>query len=189
MADWKDVVKNAVYEALCAAFSLSPSSGEALARFVPAYMDNDTTPQAKRNVDVCYIYTELQQGTQFNYIHPEINAMGKIVMKKKIPVSVTLYFYGPNAYKDSEFFWSFFLYDYGVRSPRAVLRNLNIVPTAYPERPTTLTEDEGTYKRLRADLVLPLQYYEESTLSHEVGIVEHAPELTVGSAAELNIVT
>ena len=179
---WKDHVISSVYLALCAAFNLSPASEESLARFVRAYTDNSTNPQADRNRNICYIYASLIQGTGFDYVMSRLNENGSLVIEKTIPVEVTLYFYGPNAYSDAEYFWSIFNVDYGRMSPRAILRRKQIVPLvdhpgATPDRPVTLTEDEGTYKRDRADLRLQLEYYEVSYPDLEVGTAENIPEI------------
>lgn len=187
MDGWDEVVINATYLALCAAFNLEPNSADALCRFVRAYTNDSTNPQANRDVNICYIYPSLMQGTGFDYTVHEINKLGELTVKKTIPVEVMLTFYGPDAYKDAEFFWSIFTIDYGSRSPRAVLRQKNIVPMVdHPggtlDRPVTLTEDEGTYKRNRADVRVRLLYYEVSKPNLEAaGPVEHAPEITTAA--------
>lgn len=173
---WQEVVRDTMFDALCSAFGLSPD-GEGLERFVPAYLPQDNNPQADRNVNVCYIYPVIAQGTQLDYVQTKISENSTLVMEKQIPVTCTLFFYGPDAYADAEKFWSLFLHDYGFSSPRAILRRAGIVPTILPARPTTLMEDEGTLKRLRADLILPLHYYEVEDTGIAVGTVEEVPDL------------
>lgn len=160
---WFEEISNGIYEALCAAFEVDPD-GEGLKRFVPAYVEDTLTPQAPRNVNVCYYYVGTYQGDSgFDYImHKQSTRNGKVVteIKKTIPASVLVTFYGPDADNDAEAFWSLFQWDNGVKSPRSILRRKNIVPIGKPARPVSLYEDEGTYKRKRSDVRVNLAYYE-----------------------------
>ena len=160
---WFETVSTGIYEALCASFELDPD-GAGLKKFIPAYVEDTLTPQAPRNVDVCYYYVGTYQGNSgFDYImHNQETRNGQAVteIKKTIPSSVLVTFYGPNADDEAEHFWSMFQWDNGVNSPRSILRRKNIVPIGKPARPVSLYEDEGTFKRKRCDVRVNLAYYE-----------------------------
>lgn len=180
---WYDEVRDGTYEALCASFGLDPDSQTTMARFVPAYVENTMTPQAPRNVDVTYFAIEGYQGESgFDYImlsQKNANGQAKTSIKKTVPSSVLITFYGPNADNDAETFWSMFQWDNGVNSPRAILRKRNIVPIGKPARPISLYEVEGTYQRRRCDVRLGLAYYDVS--DHDSSHVDTVPEIGIRS--------
>lgn len=176
---WNEKVSDAVYDMLCAAFKVNPDLDSSLSRFVPAYVEDVTTPQAHRPKNVCYYYFSVTQGTEYDYIEVshKRNTKGELVatVKKNIPVTLLLCFYGPDADADSEYFWSAFLHDSGYNSPRAVLRRQDIVPSGKPKRPLFIEQTEGTYNRRRCDVSMNLLYkmkYEEV-----VEAIMSAPEI------------
>lgn len=178
---WYEKVKDGIYEALCSAFGLDPDSAEAMARFVPAYVEDTMTPQAPRNVNVCYFAIGNYQGESiFDYImiNPmKWNGQAKTQIKKMVPTSVLCTFYGPDADDDAESFWSLFQWDNGGNSPRAILRKNNIVPIGKPARPISLYEVEGTYQRRRSDVRVDLAYYDVS--EHGSSHVDTVPEIGI----------
>lgn len=159
---WRQEIANGIFYACCAAFNLNPEAQEGLSRFVPAYTENEITPQAPRDVDVCYFSIGQYQGeSNLDYImlkQANVNGQTKTRITKTVPCSVLLTFYGPNADDDSEFFWSAFQWDNGVNSPRSILRKRKIVPIGKPDRPVSLYEVEGTYQRRRCDVRVNLAY-------------------------------
>ena len=178
---WFSTVRDGIYLALCAGFGLDPDSAEAMRKFVPAYIEDTITPQAPRNLDVCYYSVDRYTGDSgFDYIQlvQATNRLGKTVtqIKKEIPATVLLTFYGPNADDEAEEFWSMFQWDSGVNSPRAILRKKNIVPIGTPARPVSLFEVEGTYQRRRCDVRVNLAYLEIT--EHESSEVDTVPEIT-----------
>ena len=177
---WYSTVKEAMYEALCASFGLDPDSEQALNRFVPAYIEDTIKPQAPRNLDVTYYaINNYQEDSGFNYIMAQQTSLqgnAKTEIKKTIPASVLVTFYGPNADDDAEQFWSSFQWDNGSNSPRAMLRKHNIVPIGKPDRPVALYEVEGTYQRRRSDVQVDVAYYEVSV--YDSSEVDSAPEIT-----------
>ncbi len=176
---WKKHVSDAVYLALCATFQLDPSSDEALARFIPAYIKDVTTPQAPRNANVCYFSISLMQGTEYDFIETSYSVKNNLpvaTLKKPIPISVLLTFYGEDADDDAEQFWSLFQFDSGPSSARAVLREKNIAPSGKPERPVDVWEVEGTHNRRRSDVRVNLLY--KSVTEYSTGLVETPPEIT-----------
>ena len=164
--DWKDHVSNAVYLALCKVFGLSPDSDEAMARFIPAYLEDATNTQAPRKTNVVYYALSLMTDTNYDYVqvsHELANNTPKAFVQKTIPVSALLTFYGKDADNDAEMFWSHFQVDEGKGSARSALRKVNVVPIGKPSRPTIIYEVEGTYQRRRLDVRLNLAYFQTST--------------------------
>lgn len=180
---WYETVGNGIYDALCAAFGLDPDSSDALARFVPAYVEDTETPEAPRNVNLCYYNIESYQGdSTLDYImHKQVlvNGQTKTQIKKTVPCSVLITFYGPSADDDAESFWSMFQWDNGANSPRAVLRKNSIVPIGTPARPISLFEVEGTYQRRRSDVRVNLAYLDIS--EHASSEVQTPPEIVLHS--------
>lgn len=176
--DWFQKVSYAVARMLCACFNLDPESPEAAARFIPAYLESDTTPQAPRNKNVVYYALSEMQGSGLDYIqHKTLVKEGQTVtvIQKTIPIACTLTFYGPNADNDSELFWSMFQWDSGAESPRAILRSEKIVPIGLPERPVPLFEVEGTFHRRRCDVRLNLAFLDIS--EYQSSAVTEPPEI------------
>jgi len=170
---WYETVRDGIYEALCASFGLDPESREGLDRFVPAYVEDTMTPQAPRNVNVCYFNVETPQGggDQDYIMQKQIKSNGitKTQITKTVHASVLCTFYGPSADDDAERFWSMFQWDNGVNSPRAILRSKRIAPIGTPARPISLYEVEGTYQRRRSDVRVNLAYLDISEhISSEV---------------------
>ena len=177
---WFQDVSDAVYLALCAVFGINPESPASLKRFVPAYIENATNIQAPRNMDICYFAISEVQDSGFDYIQLNditVGGIPEVRMKRTIPVSVLLTFYGSNADDDAEKFWSDFQWDSGSNSARAVLRKRNIAPIGKPERPVSLFETEGTYHRRRCDVRLGLAYL-YITDGHS-GYVDSPPEILI----------
>lgn len=170
--DWREEVSKGIYLALCAALGYNPN-GNGLKKFVPAYTNNTITPQAPRDVDVCYYDVRAFEGQDsgFDYIMLEKslqNGIPKTKIVKTVPVTVLLTFYGPKADSESEEFWSMFQWDNGKESPRAILRRKRIVPIGKPDRPVSLYEVEGTYQRRRCDVRVNLAFLDvgEKQSSH-----------------------
>ena len=175
---WFHTVSMAVSRMLCACFNLDPESQEAASRFIPAYIENDTTPQAPRNKNVVYYALSEMQGSGYDYIQlktRETNGQVKTAITKTIPIQCTLTFYGSDADDDAELFWSMFQWDSGAESPRAILRSEKIVPIGLPERPVSLFEVEGTFHRRRSDVRLNLAYLDVA--EHVVSAVTEPPEI------------
>lgn len=162
MAAWMNHVRDAVYLSLCAVFNLSPESGEALARFVPAYIEDATNTQAPRKTNICYYALSALQGTEYDYVqiyHELDKNYPKTFTQKTVPINCLITFYGKDADDDAEYFWSQIQVDRGKNSARSILRRMNIVLRGTrPERPVSLYEVEGTYQRRRCDVRLELAY-------------------------------
>lgn len=175
---WFQTVSDAVAKMLCACFGIDPDSEEAAYRFIPAYTESSTTPQAPRNKNVVYYALSLIQNSNYDYIQHSMETSGlstKTVLKKTIPVNVLLTFYGSNADDDAELFWSMFQWDSGAKSPRAILRGERIVPIGLPERPVSTFEVEGTFHRRRCDVRLYLAYLDIA--EYETPAIEEPPEI------------
>lgn len=175
---WRKPVSDAVYLALCATFELDPESDEGLARFVPAYEKDVTTPQAPRNANVCYFDISLMQGTEYDFTEKKYsikNGLPTIELQKPIPVTCLLTFYGQDADDDAEQFWSLIQFDSGPSSGRALLRKRNIVLSGRPERPVSVWQTEGTYNRRRCDVRMNLLF--TFTSEYETEFVEIMPEI------------
>lgn len=89
---WREVVSEGIYRALCAAFGYNPT-GNGLKRFIPAYVNNTITPQAPRDVDVCYFDVRAYEGQDsgLNYIMQNqvvVNGQPKTKIMKSVPVTV-----------------------------------------------------------------------------------------------------
>ena len=179
---WRDHLNVAVAKMLCACFGVDPASTEAVTRFVPAYMENDTNTQAPRNKNIVYYALSEMQGSGFDYIqHKLVDEKGqtKAIVTKTIPVTCMLTFYGSKADDDAELFWSMFQWDSGADSPRAILRSEKIVPIGLPERPVSIFEVEGTYHRRRCDVRLNLAYLDVAEYAAEA--VEQPPVIEWGT--------
>ena len=148
----------AVYTALCACFSLSPSSPEAAYRFRPAYPPNTTLPQPPRDKDVCYISLTPDSGSDPQYITVLRADPDRDTWLRAIPLSLRLYFYGPHAIDDALTTRTLLFTD----PIRALLRQSGIIPIPSPFPPTTYPEVEGTLWRSRADLTLSLRILQQS---------------------------
>lgn len=176
---WYGTVKKAFYEALCSAFDLNPDSQQALNKFIPAYEEETIKPQAPRNLDVCYYAIGNYQGdSDLDYMmvsQVSVNGVWKTEIKKSVPASVLVTFYGPNADDEAETFWSMFQWDKGYGSPRGILRGYNIVPIGEPERPVSLYEIEGTYQRRRSDVRVNIAY--QDVVIKNAPIVTSPPEI------------
>ena len=175
---WFETVSPAIARMLCACFNLDPESQEAASRFIPAYVENMTTPQAPRNKNVTYYALSEMQGTNYDYIQlstREVNGQTKTAIKKTIPITCLLTFYGSNADNDAETFWSMFQWDSGAESPRAILRSAKIVPIGLPERPLADFEVEGTFHRRRCDVRLNLAFLDIS--EYQSSAVTEPPEI------------
>lgn len=182
MDSWFKPVSDAVYLALCAAFGLNRESDDALARFIPAYREDVTTPQAPRNANVCYFAISLRQNTEYDYVERSYtteNGSPKAIISRPIPVSVLLTFYGPKADDDSDKFWALIQWDSGPGSARAVLRENGIVLDGKPERPVSLWETESTYNRRRCDVRMNLLC--KAVSKYTTSLVQEAPEINVSS--------
>lgn len=178
---WYEDVRDGIFEALCASFELDPESQDALRKFVPAYVPDTETPQAPRNVDVCYYDVQTSTGNDdLDYIMLKqklTNGQAKTEIKKTVPASVLCTFYGPNADDEAERFWSMFQWDNGVNSPRAILRKKRIVPIGKPARPVSLFEVEGTYQRRRCDVRVNLAYLDIA--EHNSSEVDSVPAVSI----------
>ena len=178
---WFEAIRDGIYCALCAAFGYDPDSQDALDKFVPAYEENTMTPQAPRNVDVCYYAVSPFQGDSgFNYImlnQKSRDGQVKTEIEKTVPANVLVTFYGPKADDEAEAFWSLFQWDNGVNSPRAILRKKHIVPIGMPARPISLYEIEGTMKRRRSDVQVDLAYYEVA--EKQSSYITEVPEVSL----------
>lgn len=175
---WRQMASDAIYEMLCASFGMQPDSAEAMKRFVPAYVFEATTPQADRNVNVCYYdirpaSTPNLQYTETTYA-PKDAQEPKAMIENHMPITVLFTFYGPDADNDSEYFWTLCQSDVDSSSPRAVLRKKAIVFNGKPEFPAGLDEIEGTFIRRRCDVRLNLVLYNVHYVPY--GTVEQIPD-------------
>jgi len=175
---WFQTVSNAVYQALCATFGVSPESEAGMKRFVPAYLFQATTPQADRNVNVCYY--DIRQASDEGLNYTELQYAAKTAqaalatVERNMPLTVLFTFYGPNADDDSETFWTMIQTDLDSTSPRSVFRRNHIVINGRPEFPVGLDEIEGTFIRRRCDVRVNLVYYD--TKSKLYNTVEVPPD-------------
>ena len=184
---WYETAADAVYKALCAAFLVNPESQEGMKRFVPAYLPNATTPQADRNVNVCYYDIKPADDPGFKYesvIYAPKNApQVKASVRRNMPITILITFYGPNADNDSEKFWAMCQADIDYRSPRSIMRKSHIVFNGRPDFPVGLDEIEGTYIRRRCDVRLNLVLRDINDIVYEP--VEHAPDMVIRDTTDI----
>ncbi len=173
---WFEVVRDAFYDALCAVFCVDPDEQSSLDRFIPAYVDGVSTPEADRNKDVCYYAISVERGTTEDYVSVE-NDTDSVIVTKTIPVRVLVTFYGPHADDDSETFWSRIQVDAGYGSARQVLRSYNLVLRGTPDRPLAAPEVEGSVWRRRCDVLVQLAYLDTDTLTART--VEEVPIINI----------
>lgn len=184
---WFETVSDSVYNALCATFGCDPSVKSSMARFVPAYIYQATTPQADRNVNVCYYDIRPDDDPGFNYqtvlYAPKTATNVKASVRRNIPITVLFTFYGPNADNDAETFWSMCQADIDYRSPRSILRNKHIVFNGRPGFPVGLDQIEGTYIRRRCDVRLNLVLRDVNDIAYVP--VEVPPDLVVRDTTDI----
>lgn len=178
---WFETVSDAVYTALCSAFDCNPDKKESMSRFVPAYLFQATTPQADRNVNVCYYDIRPADDPGFNYqtvLYAPKDAQNVAAsVRRNIPITVLFTFYGPNADNDSEKFWSLCQADIDYRSPRSVLRKYHIVMNGRPGFPVGLDQIEGTYIRRRCDVRVNLVLRDVNNIGYVP--VENPPDMSI----------
>ena len=177
---WIETADQAVFEALCAVFGLSPDSKEASRRFRAAYLREATNPPADRTKDVCYYAISEQTAANLDSIEISYQADAegmKAVLRKVIPVQCLFSFYGPNSDNDAEKLWSLMYLDSGSGCARSILRRANMVPVPRPNRPLSVPELEGSLWRRRCDLTILFSLLDETSVP--VAQVKSAPDIEI----------
>ena len=173
-------MNEAIYNALCACFGLSPSSADASVLIREAYQDPENAPRLPRSVDV--IYYTIEPDVASEEAPPEYGAVNPTQAAHTPTVSryaawvLHLICYGPHALQNARKIRAF-LYIDGANMPRCILRKVGIRPIPDPPEPLLLHEPEGSLWRLRCDLTVQLRTEEAMQHSARRNAVASAPAI------------
>ena len=182
-----DSLREAVRQALCACFSLAPSSDAALSFLREAYTEPENAPRPARTADVCYWSLSPDYGPDpASYgadpasYSAEAAASGSHTpaVQRFLPFRLLLVCYGPGAEANAEKARSFLFLD-GAGFPRQVLRRAGIYPVPDPPAPQLLYEPEGSLWRRRADLTIPLRIKETLIYSANRNAINSPPAIII----------
>ena len=164
----------AVFKALCACFSLSPSSAEASVLIREAYQEPENAPRPPRSTDVIYFSIEPDSAAVEpppEYTKETVSAESyKPVIAAFAAWRLQIICYGPQALANARQIRTF-LYVDGAGTPRCILRKAGIRPIPEPPEPLLLHEPEGSLWRLRCDLTIQLRREETHRYPVPLGTV------------------
>ncbi len=160
----QEALRPAIFQALCACLSLSPSSEEASSRIRRAYTEPENSPRPPRSLDVVY-WTLLPDPAApvsppaYETLPAQASAVHIPTVTELLACTLLLVFYGPACLENARRVRSFLYLD-GPGFPRAILRRAGVFPIPRPPQPLLLHEEEGSLWRTRADLSIPLRIRE-----------------------------
>ena len=159
-----ELIRAAVFDALCACLGLDPDSREAAALIHEAYAEPENVPRPPRNRNV--IYWTLLRDTAGDPVPTvsltEAGGAGRNtrVVYTTLKYQLMIVCCGPACEEYANRIRSV-LYMDGPGFPRRILRAAGIFPVPDPPQPALLHEEEGSLWRKRADLVLSLRVRDE----------------------------
>ena len=158
-----ELIRTAVFDALCACLDLDPDSREAAALIHEAYAEPENVPRPSRNRNI--IYWTVRQDPLSDPVSTAYNAEGSgsshaPIVYTTLKYQLVIVCYGPAS---EEYAWRIrsMLYLDGSGFPRRILRDAGIFPIPDPPQPALLHEEEGSLWRKRADLVISLRVRQE----------------------------
>ena len=164
--------ETAVAFAVCAVFDLDPnaSSSADFVRF--SYRGDGASPLPSRTKDLCYITVTQNDQPVFFSTNTENNVM---TIRKTIPLSALVTFYGPACRANAEYFRTRLLAAPEYGSPRQVLSAHGIVPVIPIGMPVFAPEVEDANWRLRCDVRFSARQLVTETLN--VTTVSQTPDV------------
>ena len=175
-----ELIRTAVRSALCACFSLAPSSDAALSFLREAYTEPENAPRPARTADVCYWSLSPDYGADPASYNAEAAASGSHTpaVQRFLPFRLLLVCYGPGAEANAEKARSFLFLD-GAGFPRQVLRRAGIYPVPDPPPVQLLFEPEGSLWRRRADLSVSLRILDTVVYENRRNTIRSAPAVVI----------
>lgn len=174
-------IRIAVFDALCACLDLDRTSPEAAALIREACAEPENTPRLPRNRNV--VYWTLQQDADARVRPPELDSLPAGAGRNTPVVYTTLNYrlqivcYGP-ACEEYALRIRHLLFLDGAGFPRKILRDAGVFPVPDPPQPLLLYEEEGSLRRARADLSVPLRVRAEFPAAAR-GAVASAPAVVI----------
>ena len=141
--------------------------------YIRAFQPDGTIPQPPRDKDVCYFDLSPVRAPDPKYTTVDRSHPVNDFYTRTVPVSLKLYFYGPNAEDHAYRVRTMFFSD----AVKSTLRKNGIVPVPEPEEPVSLPEIEGTMWRKRCDLTISLRLLQSFTAEGSSVLVP--PELDI----------
>ena len=173
------MIRDAVFDALCACTGVNKHSREAAALIREAYAEPENAPRPPRDRNV--VYWTLLQDSASDPVHtaytPEGTGAGRntTVVYTTLKYQLIIVCYGPAA-EEYALRFRFMLYLDGAGFPRRILREAGIYPIPDPPQPALLHEEDGFLWRKRADLTVSLRIrYEQA--GGESGSVHSPPSV------------
>ena len=155
----ENMMRSAVYRALCACLEMTPDSREASGLIRPVMPEGENPPRMPRNENVIY-YDLLPENTPdagYAVTAGENPEAGTVIpaVTSFMPYRLVLVCCGPGSEWNARRIRSFLYLD-GSGYPRRILREAGIFPVPRPPMPVLLHEEAGGMIRRRADLVIRL---------------------------------
>ena len=159
-----ELIRTAVFDALCACLDLDPDSREAAALIHEAYAEPENVPRPPRSRNAVY-WTVLRDpaGDPVSTAYlTEAGGAGRNtrVVYTTLKYQLVIVCYGPACEEYANRIRAM-LYMDGAGFPRRILRSAGIFPVPDPPQPALLHEEEGSLWRKRADLTISLRVREE----------------------------
>ena len=172
-----ELLRTAVYDALCACLNLDKTGSEATALIHEAYAEPENVPRPPRNRNVIY-WTVLQDPSPDPAavsVNAESGGAGRNtpVVYTTLKYQLIIVCYGPACEEYAQRIRSMLYLD-GAGFPRQILRAAGIYPVPDPPQPALLHEEEGSIWRKRADLTIQLRVRDEQRSSAR-GSIQSAP--------------
>ncbi len=177
-----ETLYEALFDALCACFGLSPASDEASALIRRQYPEPEPPPRPPRIEDV--IYYSLAPDPSAREAPPAFHGENPAAASHTPAVSVfsawllTVVCYGPSARENARKIRVFLFLD-GAGFPLSILRKAGIYPVPGAPEPALLHEPEGSLWRRRADLAVHLRVNETDLHPSRRNAVRFPPAVTV----------
>ena len=175
-----ELIRDAVRIALCACFSLAPSSDAALSFLREAYTEPENAPRPARTADVCYWSLSPDYGADPASWGADAPASGSHIptVQRFLPFRLLVVCYGPGAEANAAKVRSFLFLD-GANCPRKILRKAGIYPIPDPPPVQLLFEPEGSLWRRRADVSIPLRILDTEAYENRRGAISIPPAVVI----------
>ena len=174
--------KKAIYEALCACLSLSPSSTDARAMIREAYNEPENSPRPARTVNVVYWSLipddDIADPASYSAVAGEQSGTQKVSVYRPLAYQLQVVCYGSNCEENAHKIRSFIYLD-GNGFPRCILRKAGIYPVPGPSKPVFMYESEGSLWRRRMDLSIQLTVRDQAEYPNARGTIQVRPTVII----------